>query len=83
MICHRVIETKCLHQSEIDAARGNFSDENPNCEKIGFMTKGDGNKNNDFQMLSPFSKPLKSITQAHAKKKNLITSTSIIRYVVI
>ena len=83
MICHRVIETKCLHQSEIDAERANFSDENQNCEKIGFMTKGDGNKNNDFQILSAFFKPSKSIAHAHSKMTKLITSTSIIRYVVI
>ena len=45
------------------------------------MTKGDGNENNDFQILSSFSKPLKSISHAHMKKENLITNTSIIRYV--
>ena len=81
MICHRIIETKCLLQSKSNATNANVSDEKQNCEKIGFMTKGDGNENNDFQILSSFSKPLKSISHAHMKKENLITNTSIIRYV--
>ena len=60
--------------------RLNLTDENLGCGRIGFMTKGDANANNDFRLLYSASKPSVHEIDYIAHNKGLITNTSLIRY---
>ena len=56
---------------------GNSSD--VECAGIAFMTKGDANRNDDFEILSRFTPPVRRNYENFIYDKRLMTNTSIIR----
>ena len=80
LVCHRIVETACLSQSNFSTIGKSLSEENYSYGTIGFMTKGDMNRNDDFQILIPFSTFSQRINRNSVDKEHLITNTSIIRY---
>ena len=76
------MDVKCIPQKYSKLNLSELQEEKDGClEKIAFMTKGDANKNDDFQMLySSFDHSCPTI-EKYALVEHLITNASLIRYV--
>ena len=76
------MEVKCIPQNYSKLNLLELQEEKDDClEKIAFMTKGDANKNDDFELLfSSFDHSCPTI-ENYAFKEHLITNASLIRYV--
>jgi len=76
-IVHRLIDVECIPHKPFKPKRSNSKYEK--LDRIGFMTKGDANTNNDLQLLYSESKHSERAIEHDACKKELITNTSLIR----
>ena len=76
------MEVKCISQKYSKLLLSELKEEKDDCfEDIAFMTKGDANKNDDFQMLSSSLTHSCPTIENYAFKEHLITNASLIRYV--
>jgi len=79
-IVHRLVEVKCIPLKFSKHNLSEIKEEKDDClEKIAFMTKGDANKNDDFQMLSSSFNHSCSTIENYALEEHLITNASLIR----
>jgi len=79
-IVHRLVNIQCVPQKHLKLEDSNLQEENfHSVDRIEFMTKGDANRNNDFQLLSSSSNLSRHSDQQDTFEKELISDVSLIR----
>ena len=61
------------------SSKGSAKHTKVNCSSVGFMTKGDANKNDDRRLLLPFAELQKTSRDDATSYEHLVTNVSLIR----